>query len=161
CRAKRGVPRQPNAHLSETVSGALAQGRSSIILTTPAKGWGGRDMKRTALGRLGLLLMAVGLIIAVTAALAGSAEPASDRKVIHILNRVAFGPTLEEVHYIKTTGIEHYIAEQLDPDSIPESVELRYRLAQLDTLKLNAVQLRQLYGPLPRLRGFKPNPELD
>ena len=105
--------------------------------------------------------MAAGLMIAVTAALAGVAEPAADRQVIHVLNRLAFGPTLEEVHYIKTTGIEHYIAEQLDPDAIPEAVELRYRLGQLDTLKLNAVQLRQLYGPLPRLRGFKPNPELE
>jgi uncharacterized protein (DUF1800 family) len=118
-------------------------------------------MKRTALGRAGLLLMAAGLITAVTAALAGIADPASDRKIIHVLNRLAFGPTLEEVQYIKTTGIEHYIAEQLDPDAIPESAELRYRLAQLDTLKLSAVQLRQLYGPLPRLRGFKPNPELE
>jgi uncharacterized protein (DUF1800 family) len=118
-------------------------------------------MKRTALGRAGLLLMAAGLITAVTAALAGIADPASDRKIIHVLNRLAFGPTLEEVQYIKTTGIEHYIAEQLDPDAISESAELRYRLAQLDTLKLSAVQLRQLYGPLPRLRGFKPNPELE
>jgi uncharacterized protein (DUF1800 family) len=118
-------------------------------------------MEGTALGRSGVLLAAAGFIIAVTTALAGIAEPASDRKVIHILNRLAFGPTLGEVQYVKTTGIDHYIAEQLDPDSIPEAVELRYRIAQLDTLKLNAVQLRQLYGPLPRLRGFKPNPELE
>ena len=47
------------------------------------------------------------------------------------------------------------------PNSIPEPIELRWRLAQLDTLKLNPVQLRQLYGPLRTLRGFKPNPELE
>ena len=47
------------------------------------------------------------------------------------------------------------------PKSIPEPIELRWRLAQLDTLKLNPVQLRQLYGPLRSLRGFKPNPELE
>jgi uncharacterized protein (DUF1800 family) len=118
-------------------------------------------MEATALGRLGVLLTAAGLVIAVTAALAGIAEPPSDRKVIHVLNRLAFGPTLDEFHYVKTTGIERYIAEQLDPGSIAEPVELRYRLAQLDTLKLDPVQLRQLYGPVPRLRGFKPNPELE
>ena len=118
-------------------------------------------METTAFGRSGVLLTAAGFIIAVTTALAGIAEPPSDRKVIHVLNRLAFGPTLGEVHFVKATGIEHYLAEQLDPDSIPEAVELRYRLAQLDTLKLSAVQLRQLYGPLARLRGFKPNPELE
>jgi uncharacterized protein (DUF1800 family) len=117
-------------------------------------------MDGTALGRSGAFL-AAGFIIALTAALAGGAESAADRNVIHVLNRLAFGPTPEEFHYVKTVGIERYIAEQLDPDSIPEPVELRYRLAQLDTLKLDPVQLRQLYGPLPRPRGFKPNPELE
>src|SRR5207253_2223601 len=61
----------------------------------------------------------------------------------------------------KTIGVERYIAEQLDPDSIPEPIELRWRLAQLDTLRLDPVQLRELYGPLRNLRGFKPNPELE
>jgi len=76
-------------------------------------------------------------------------------------NRLAFGPTLEEVRHVKTIGVTRYIAEQLDPESIPEPIELRWRLAQLDTLKLNPVQLRQLYGPLRTLRGFKPKPELE
>src|SRR5207248_4967968 len=62
---------------------------------------------------------------------------------------------------VKTIGVERYIAEQLDPDSIPEPIELRWRLAQLDTLRLDPVQLRQLYGPFRTLRGFKPNPELE
>jgi uncharacterized protein (DUF1800 family) len=93
--------------------------------------------------------------------LAGSGEPIPDRQIIHILNRLAFGPTLEEFRYVKTIGIERYITEQLDPGSIPEPVELRSRLATLDTLRLNPVQLRQLYGPLRTLRGFKPSLELD
>jgi uncharacterized protein (DUF1800 family) len=90
-----------------------------------------------------------------------AAQPASDRVVVHLLNRLAFGPTLEEARQVKTVGVERYIAEQLDPDTIPEPVELRSRLAQLYTLKLDPVQLRQLYGPLRSLRGFKPNPELE
>ena len=118
-------------------------------------------MERSALGRSCALLVAAGFAVAVTAALAVGAEPASERQIIHVLNRLAFGPTLEQSYYVKQIGIERYIAEQLDPGSIPEPAELRYRLAQLETLKLNPVQLRQLYGPLPRLRGFKPNPELE
>jgi uncharacterized protein (DUF1800 family) len=93
--------------------------------------------------------------------LAGGTEPIPDRQIIHVLNRLAFGPTLEEFHQVKAIGVERYIAQQLDPQSIPEPIDLRWRLAQLDTLRLNPVQLRQIYGPLRALRGFKPNPELE
>jgi uncharacterized protein (DUF1800 family) len=128
-------------------------------------------MSRGARGRWGFhrfkrrhsvgFAVAAGLLIALPAALAIGAEPVPDRVVVHLLNRLAFGPTLEEVRHVKTIGVERHIAEQLDPDSIPESIELRWRLAQLGTLKLNPVQLRQLYGPLRSLRGFKPNLELE
>jgi Protein of unknown function (DUF1800) len=118
-------------------------------------------MHGVALGRRSAAFAAACMMIAVTAALATGVEPASDREIIHLLNRLAFGPTLEEFRYVKSIGTERYIAEQLDPDAIPEPIELRWRLAQLDTLRLNPVQLRQLYGPLPRLRGFKPNLELE
>ena len=109
--------------------------------------------------------VAAGLLIALPSLLALAARPVSDVTVVHLLNRLAFGPTLEEVRQVKTIGVERYIAEQLDsdtiPGAIPEPIELRWRLAQLDTLKLDPVQLRQLYGPLRSLRGFKPNPELE
>jgi uncharacterized protein (DUF1800 family) len=91
---------------------------------------------------------------------AASAEPASDRSIIHVLNRLAFGPTLDDFRRVKSIGVDQYVAEQLDPDAIAEPLELRWRLAALDTLRFNAVQLRQLYGPLRPLRGFKPSPEL-
>ena len=104
---------------------------------------------------------AAGLLLALPSLVAIGAEQVSDRIVVHLLNRLAFGPTLEEARQVKTIGVERYIAEQLDPDSIPEPIELRWRLAQLDTLRLDPVQLRQLYGPLRNLRGFKPNPELE
>jgi len=128
-------------------------------------------MSRGARGRSGFqwffatrfagFAVVVGLLTAVPAFLAIGAELTSDRAVVHLLNRLAFGPTLEEVRQVKTIGVERYIAEQLDSDTIPEPIELRWRLAQLDTLKLDPVQLRQLYGPLRSLRGFKPNPEVE
>jgi len=104
---------------------------------------------------------AICLLIGLPAMLATGAELVPDRRIIHALNRLAFGPTLEDFRHVKTVGIERYIAEQLDPDAIPEPAELRARLASLDTLRLNPVQLRQIYGPLRTLRGFKPSPELE
>ena len=90
-----------------------------------------------------------------------SADSASDRQIIHVLNRLAFGPTLEDFRRVRSIGIDRYISEQLDPEAIPEPFDLRWRLAALDTLRYNAVQLRQLYGPLSAVRGFKLPPELE
>jgi len=104
---------------------------------------------------------AVCLVIFLPVVLTGAAEAVPERHIVHVLNRLAFGPTLEELRHVKTIGVERFIAEQLDPGSIPEPLELRWRLDQLDTLRLNPVQLRQLYGPLRIPRGFKPNPELE
>jgi uncharacterized protein (DUF1800 family) len=107
------------------------------------------------------ILGAACLLVWLSALRASGAEPVSDGQIIHVLNRLAFGPTLEEFRHVRTIGVDRYIAEQLDPGSIEEPIELRWRLAQLDTLKLNPVQLRQLYGPLRILRGFKPSAELE
>ena len=89
------------------------------------------------------------------------AEPLSDGQIIHVLNRLAFGPTLQDFHLVRSIGVDRYIAEQLNPESIPEPFELQWRIAALDTLRYNAAQLRELYGPLPTIRGFKLPPELE
>ena len=81
----------------------------------------------------------------------------SDSQVLHVLNRLAFGPTFDDFSYVKTVGVDRYIAEQLDPANIAEPVELRFRVAQLDTLGLGAAELRQLYGPLRPVAGVKPS----
>jgi uncharacterized protein (DUF1800 family) len=87
---------------------------------------------------------------------AQGADPATDRRIIHVLDRLALGPSLEDFRHVKAIGVARYIAEQLDPEAIPEPIELRWRLAQLGTLNLDAVRLRQLFGPLPRVLGVKP-----
>ena len=81
----------------------------------------------------------------------------SDRQVLHVLNRLAFGPTRDDFDYVKMVGIERYISEQLAPEAIDEPIELRFQLAQLATLGLDAAELRQAYGPLPQQAGLKPS----
>jgi uncharacterized protein (DUF1800 family) len=81
----------------------------------------------------------------------------SDRQVLHVLNRLAFGPTRDDFDYVKMVGIERYIDAQLDPDAIDEPIELRFQLAQLNTLGLDAPELRQFYGPLRPQAGVKPS----
>ena len=95
------------------------------------------------------------LLICLAGLRAACAQPVTDRQAIHVLNRLAFGPTLEDFQRVRAVGVDRYVAEQLASEAIPEPFELAWRLAAFDTLKYNAVQLRQLYGPLPSIRGFK------
>jgi uncharacterized protein (DUF1800 family) len=83
----------------------------------------------------------------------------SDQLVLHVLNRLAFGPTGEDFLYVKMVGVERYIAEQLDPANIPEPFALRLRLAERNSLGLGAAELRQFYGPLRAANGSKPTLE--
>jgi uncharacterized protein (DUF1800 family) len=82
-----------------------------------------------------------------------------DRQVLHVLDRLAFGPTRDDFGHVKRVGVERYIAEQLDPNSLAEPPELAARLAGLETLRLDPIQLFVQYGP--RLPGgeMKPSPE--
>lgn len=100
-------------------------------------------------------ILAAALVLLLWAAMpAGAAD--SDRQVLHVLNRLAFGPNRADFDYVKTIGVERWIAEQLDPGDVPEPLELRLRLAQLDTQGLGAAELRRLYGPLHPEKGVKP-----
>ena len=111
--------------------------------------------------RYSVILAAACLLICMPVLPVTGAGPVSDRRIIHVLNRLAFGPTLEDFHHVRSIGVDRYIAEQLDPESIPEPFELEWRIAALQTLRYNAAQLRRLYGPLPAVRGFSLPPELE
>src|SRR5271170_4722065 len=75
------------------------------------------------------------------------ADAASDRQIIDVLNRIALGPTQQDVDHVRRIGIDRYIAEQLDPASLAEPPALTQRLAHLDTLKLDPSKLFAEYGP--------------
>ncbi|MBV9551499.1 MAG: DUF1800 domain-containing protein [Alphaproteobacteria bacterium] len=109
--------------------------------------------------RFKLLVVLLGLALAAPAAV--RADAPSDRQVLHLLNRIGFGPSAADVAHVKQVGIDRYIDEQLHPESIAEPPELTARLATLDTLKLDPAQLFAQYGPiLPVMNGgAKPTPE--
>ncbi len=51
--------------------------------------------------------------------------PEDLKRIGHLLNRAAYGPTFEEVERIHQMGIEAWIEEQLNPESIDESTNTR------------------------------------
>ena len=74
-----------------------------------------------------------------------SASLIDDARVIHILNRLSFGATAEQIEEVKQSGIEVYIKAQLSPESIPNSPKLEQHLAELDTLNTSTSRLYKKY----------------
>src|SRR5215471_3183663 len=67
-----------------------------------------------------------------------AAERTSDRRVLHILDRLAFGPTAADVKHVKAIGIDRYIAEQ----------QARRQRARLILEQAQAARIwRALYSP--------------
>jgi uncharacterized protein (DUF1800 family) len=85
------------------------------------------------------------------------AEPPAD--ALHLLNRLAFGPTPGDLKSVQSIGINAYIEQQLHPESIPLPENLTAQLVQLDTLRLDPLQLFDQYGPLRTAKGEKPDPQ--
>ncbi len=97
------------------------------------------------------------LLLSPPAPPAHSAEAAPDQQALHVLNRLAFGPTVADLRHVESIGADRYIEEQLHPQAIPESAELTRRLAALDTLRLDPAQLFAKYWPPLARDGGKPS----
>ena len=91
------------------------------------------------------------------------AEPAprgADPKVLHVLNRAAYGPRPGDVERVLALGSEAWLARQLDYSSVPESLDLERRLAGLKALRMTELKLVEEYGPPEKgMFGGKPSRE--
>lgn len=94
----------------------------------------------------------------------GSISPAyalsvPDSKVVHLINRLSFGPTPGDLETVKQLGTEAYIQQQLHPESIPEPQALTTKLSQLEMLNLTPLQLFEQIS-FPKLsKGEKLTPD--
>ncbi|MDH3443434.1 MAG: DUF1800 domain-containing protein [Deltaproteobacteria bacterium] len=83
-------------------------------------------------------------------------RPLNDDQIIyHFLNRTSFGPTREEFERATRMGINAYLEEQLNPESISDSL-VEENVADLRTMRLSSGVLFYLYPPprLARERGM-------
>jgi uncharacterized protein (DUF1800 family) len=75
-----------------------------------------------------------------------AARLTDDQKILHLLNRITFGPRPGEIARVKALGIERFIDEQLQSETIDDS-ELAKRLAVLPTQRMAPAELYQFYPP--------------
>lgn len=77
--------------------------------------------------------------------LAAIAAPAN-ADILHVIDRLSFGPRQGDIQHIQSVGIEAYIHEQLRPETLKESPKLVRQLKQYPTLSLTPLQLNHDYG---------------
>ncbi len=69
-----------------------------------------------------------------------------DEATMHALNRLAYGPRTGDVARVEQMGLEKWIDQQLDPDSIDDSA-LDERLGKYPTLAMSSQQLLEEFPP--------------
>ncbi|HVF50670.1 MAG TPA: DUF1800 domain-containing protein [Pyrinomonadaceae bacterium] len=83
-----------------------------------------------------------------------------DERIVHVLNRLGFGPRPGDVERVRRMGLERYIEEQLQPQGIrDEAVEAKLRA--LPTLTMSSSELLAKYpNPGQLLRRLQREGEL-
>jgi uncharacterized protein (DUF1800 family) len=75
---------------------------------------------------------------------APSAELSEQQKIVHLLNRLGFGPRPGDVERVRKIGIDAYVQQQLHPETIDDPTVER-ALEPLDTLKMGSNRLLEDY----------------
>ena len=85
---------------------------------------------------------------------AGAAAPPpkatlTDAEIVHVLNRLTFGPRPGDVEAVRRMGLQTWIDRQLHPEKIADDPGLATRLAALQTVSLSPEKLMEGYD-VPR-----------
>src|SRR5436305_13041879 len=74
----------------------------------------------------------------------------NDKKILHSLNRLTFGPRPGDVEAVRKMGLKKWIDLQLHPERIAENPELAQKLAPLESLRLSPADAERTY-PNPQM----------
>src|SRR5438128_10720910 len=76
--------------------------------------------------------------------------PSDDASIVHVLNRIGFGPRPGDVAMVRALGLQHYLDNQLHPDRIPDPA-IAERLHDLTTLSMDAREIAERFE-LPEMQ---------
>ena len=97
------------------------------------------------------LLLSGLLASPVPAAPASPASASDEARIVHVLNRLGFGPRPGDVERVRAMGLETWIDEQLHPERIQDKA-VETRLAALETVGLDTARLMDGYEIPPEAR---------
>src|SRR5437763_10839336 len=81
----------------------------------------------------------------------------TDQQIVHVLNRLTFGPRPGDVERVRRIGVAKWIDQQLHPDQIAEDPAVGGRLAKLRTWPLLTWQLMEQFGSPPQAQLRPPS----
>jgi uncharacterized protein (DUF1800 family) len=92
----------------------------------------------------------LGALLVVLSATSGNpdaapAVPNDETTIVHVLNRIAFGPRPGDVERVRRMGLDRYIDEQLHPERIADTA-VAQRLASLKTTSLTSREIVDQYA---------------
>ena len=98
------------------------------------------------------LALAAGLATAAAIGIGGqrfevpaAAFPNNDRTVVHVLNRVGFGPRPGDVEKVRSVGLQTFIDLQLRPEWIPDA-SIEARLSGFSTPHLSSRDIAEQFA---------------
>src|SRR5215213_7918854 len=74
------------------------------------------------------------------------------RTIVHVLNRLGYGPTAAAIAHVKSVGVRTYIEEQLRPERVADP-GMAARVSSFSTLSKNSRELAaEFFVPAARAR---------
>jgi len=70
-----------------------------------------------------------------------------DKQIVHVLNRLTFGPRPGDVQQVRQMGVDKWIDQQLHPERITENSALDAKLKTLQSMNLPMWQIMEKYSP--------------
>jgi len=72
-----------------------------------------------------------------------------DKQIIHVVNRLSFGPRPGDIQQVRLVGVDKWIDLQLHPERIAENPALAAKLKPLETMQLPLWQIMDKYAQPP------------
>src|SRR5207247_3884975 len=79
------------------------------------------------------------------------------KHIVHVLNRIGFGPRPGDVERVRATGVQKYIDQQLHPDKLRDTA-ITAHLATLSTLTLSSREIADRFE-IPQLQARRQKKE--
>jgi uncharacterized protein (DUF1800 family) len=79
-----------------------------------------------------------------TSAPTAAALPSDDKTIIHVLNRVGFGPRPGDLERVRAMGLQTYLEQQLHPERMADTA-MDARLAGFTTVGLNSREISEQF----------------
>ena len=102
----------------------------------------------------GFLLLLAGGLLARADDMAALPVPSEQDEIVHVLNRVTFGPRPGDVEMVQKMGLHTFIEQQLHPETIDDSA-VDQELQQLSLLQKSPSELYALYLDEKKLQKQK------